>query len=88
MFPVRCYTCNATLAQHHPRFREGRRQGRPIADLLADFGLERVCCRRMFLGHVDNMEEQTRFSNKDAVLDANGTRLLRYVKHSRTVSCD
>lgn len=88
MFPIRCYTCNATVAQHHPYYRKGLHEGKTVEALLAECGIRRMCCRRMFIGYVDNMDDQTRFSNTDCVLDANGTRLLRFVKHVRSVACD
>ena len=88
MFPVRCYTCNSTIGQHFPSFRDARRQGVSVGAYLDEIGLRRLCCRRMFLGHVDNIEDQIKFANKDTVMDANGTRLRRFVKHTRTVVCD
>lgn len=88
MFPVRCYTCNACLAQEHPRFRTLVRAGTTHADALATLAVRRMCCRRMFLGHVDLVEDQVRFPNTDTVLDDAGTTLYRYAPATRVVSCD
>lgn len=87
MFPVRCYTCNAVLAQLHPAYRTRTKDGEHPRDVLADLGVVRMCCRRMFLGHVDLVESQLRHANVDVVLDKGGTVLRRFVPHERTVDC-
>ena len=90
MFPIRCYTSNAALAQLHPRYRDAvHREGRSEADALRALGVERMCCRRMFLGYVELTEDQARFGgNEDAVLDDGGTVLLRRVRATSVVACD
>ena len=47
-----------------------------------------MCCRRMFLGHIDLLEDQLRFPNRDAILDESGTVLKRHAPNPRVVSCD
>ena len=88
MFPVRCYTCNATLAHRHPAYVKGMREGHTAADMLESLGVARMCCRRMFLGHVDLVGQQMHLGNVDVDMDAGGTVLKRYCKGVRTVSTD
>lgn len=85
MFPVRCYTCNAVLAHKYPTYRVRLRDDGAAA-ALAELGVTRMCCRRMFLSHVDLVDGA--YPNVDVVLDDSGTRLRRHVHFARTVSCD
>ena len=87
MFPVRCYTCNALLAHLHPTYRAHARDA-PAGEALRAIGVERMCCRRMFLGHADLLEDQLRHPNVDAVLDDGGTVLQRKAVGTRVVACD
>lgn len=87
-FPVRCYTCNAPLAQKHPRYRDALREGTRASEALQALDVTRSCCRRMFLGHVDLVADQVRHPNVDRALDEGGTVLQRLARAPRTVSCD
>ena len=53
-----------------------------------ELGVERVCCRRMFLGHVDLLEDLVQYPNVDTPIDDNGTVLKREARAVRVVSCD
>ena len=86
MFPIRCYTCNAVLAQHYPSYQQGINRGEHPRALLDRQDVHRLCCRRMFLGFVDHFKLE--YSNTNMTLDQCGTTLLRYVSQERRVSCD
>jgi DNA-directed RNA polymerase subunit N (RpoN/RPB10) len=89
MFPIRCYTCNALLAHKHPAYRDATtRRGVHPRQALAELEVARMCCRRMFLGHVDLLEDQLRHPNVDRVLDEGGTVLRRHAEGERTVACN
>ena len=88
MFPVRCYTCNVVLAQHHPEYSSALARGRHPGETLDALGVKRMCCRRMFLSYVDLYSEQIKYPNTDMVLDEGGSVLRRLCKHERTASCD
>ncbi len=57
MVPVRCFTCGNVIGQHWDTFRERTAAGEPIGKVLTELGLERYCCRRMLLAHVDLLDE-------------------------------
>jgi DNA-directed RNA polymerase subunit N len=57
MVPVRCFTCGAVIGQHWDEFRERTARGEPAGDVLDAIGLDRYCCRRMLLTHVDLLDE-------------------------------
>jgi DNA-directed RNA polymerase subunit N len=88
MFPVRCYTCNTVLGHLYPLFMQHTCDGRPKGDALTDSGVYRICCRRMFLSHVDLISNHLEQSNMDKVLDQGGTKLRRETRSVHTVECD
>lgn len=89
MFPVRCYTCNTVLAHLHPTYKTRvKREAVSSKDALAELNVTRMCCKRMFLGYVDLIEDQIEYPNLDVKLDEGGTTLRRRVYHERVVSCD
>jgi len=55
-FPVRCFTCGAVIGDLYEKYKAGLETNRSAAELLNELGVNRYCCRRMFLGHVDGME--------------------------------
>jgi len=87
MFPIRCYSCNAVLAQHWIFYSTGIQTRHPRS-VLDEINISRMCCRRMFLSHADMTNEQHQFSNVDSSLDSNGTKMYRQVHRDRVYVCD
>ena len=89
MFPVRCYTCNAVVGHMHEEYIALQRTDRERTDVLRQLGIDRLCCRRMFLGHVESLlENQLSYPNSDVVLDRGGTTLYRRSRQAADVDCD
>ena len=88
MFPVRCYTCNTVIGHLHPGYAQQTSRGRDCGDVLTELGVQRLCCRRMFLAHVDLITDHLEHSNVDKVLDKGGTQLRRESRGVHTVSCE
>ena len=55
-FPVRCFTCGAVIGDLYEKYTAGLEANMPTAEVLDGLGVNRYCCRRMFLGHVEGME--------------------------------
>ncbi len=62
MIPVRCFTCGKVVSNVWEEYRERveeRMKSLPkgeqlkVGDILDDLGVERYCCRRMLLSHVE-----------------------------------
>jgi len=54
MVPVRCFTCGSVVGEHWGEFRERTREGDEDPQAVLDeLGVERYCCRRMLVSHVD-----------------------------------
>ncbi|HEX33055.1 MAG TPA: DNA-directed RNA polymerase subunit N [Candidatus Aenigmarchaeota archaeon] len=53
IIPVRCFTCGKPIGHLWKEFKKRVEEGEKPKDVLDDLGLERYCCRAVFLGHVD-----------------------------------
>lgn len=64
MFPVRCFTCGAVIADKYEDYKKKTSNGKEIniEKVLDELGVKRYCCRRMFVSHQDNTKEIVRFS--------------------------
>ncbi|NYZ74907.1 DNA-directed RNA polymerase subunit N [Candidatus Micrarchaeota archaeon] len=57
IIPVRCFSCGKPVAEKYDEYAARTTKGEAPAKVLDDLGVTRYCCRRMFLGHVDLMDE-------------------------------
>ena len=62
MIPVRCWSCGKVIAHVYEQYKEAVETGQDSDKTLDDLGMERYCCRRMFVGHVDLVDEVAPFS--------------------------
>lgn len=61
IIPVRCFSCGKPIAHLWEKFKERVSKGEDPKKVLDDLGLERYCCRAVFLGHVDLLELTSKF---------------------------
>jgi len=61
IIPVRCFSCGKPIAHLWEKFKEAVAKGEDPKKTLDDLGLERYCCRAVFLGHVDLLELVSKF---------------------------
>ena len=68
IIPVRCFTCGKVIGDIYEQFKQryeeykktvdaGEKPKETPKEILDDLGLERYCCRRMILSHVDLISE-------------------------------
>ena len=62
LIPVRCYSCGAVIADRWKEYTALLEQGKTIEASLDEIGLERYCCRRMYVSHVELLKEVVPFS--------------------------
>lgn len=62
LIPVRCWSCGKVIAHKYQEFRDAVDEGADPTKTLNDMGFERYCCRRMFVGHIDLIDEVAPFS--------------------------
>jgi len=56
------FTCGKLIGDKWEEFARRVRQGEDPKQVLDDLGIKRYCCRRMFLSHVDLIDEVLDFS--------------------------
>jgi DNA-directed RNA polymerase subunit N len=52
MIPVRCFTCGKVIASAWEEYKR-RSESEDAGAVLDDLGIDRYCCRRMILSHVE-----------------------------------
>lgn len=57
IIPVRCFTCGRVVASDYEKYKERVAKGEAPRKVMDSLGLERFCCRRMLLTHVDLLHE-------------------------------
>jgi len=60
-FPIRCFTCGAVLADKYEEYSKRVKEGKNPAKVLEELEIDRYCCRRMFLAHVEVMDKIVRY---------------------------
>ena len=54
IIPVRCFTCGKVIGHLWQKYFETfRTSSKKSDDILRELGVERYCCRRMLVSHVD-----------------------------------
>ena len=56
IIPVRCFSCGKPIGHLWDEYKERVANGENSKKVLDDLGLERSCCRAMFLGQTDLVE--------------------------------
>lgn len=59
IIPVRCWSCGKPVSHLWEEFAD--RKNEDTKKVLDSLGLERYCCRAMFLGHVDLLDTAAQF---------------------------
>ena len=61
MMPVRCMTCGKPVAQYWEEFKKRTSSGESPKKVLDEFGVDKYCCRSLFLTHVDMVPKVGKF---------------------------
>ncbi len=62
IIPVRCFSCGKPIAHLWEEFmNKTDNKRKKVKETLDELGLERYCCRTMFMGHVDLLESAAKF---------------------------
>jgi DNA-directed RNA polymerase subunit N len=62
IIPVRCFTCGKVIGQLYEEYSRRTQAGEDPAKVLDQLKLNRYCCRRMFLTHVELIDEVMPFT--------------------------
>jgi len=58
---IRCQSCGRPVAQLWELYLERVKKGEDRKAVMDSLGLQRYCCRALFLGHVDLMDDIAAF---------------------------
>ena len=61
IIPIRCFSCGKPIAHLWEEFKKRTEKGENPKKVLDELGLERYCCRAVFLGHVDLLPLTSKF---------------------------
>ena len=61
MVPIRCFSCGKPVAHLWEQFNKRVEAGEDRKKVMDELGLERYCCRALFLGHVDIIDTVGQF---------------------------
>lgn len=61
IIPVRCFSCGKPIAHLWEDFQKRMKSGEDGKKVLDSLGVRRYCCRALFLGHVDLLEDVSRY---------------------------
>jgi DNA-directed RNA polymerase subunit N len=61
IIPVRCFSCGKPVAHLYEEFKKRTEKGEDPKKVLDELGLERYCCRALFISHVDLLEVTSKF---------------------------
>ena len=61
IIPIRCWSCGKPIGQLWEDFKARLEKGEDRKKVLDELGLERYCCRAIFLGHVDLIDTVAQF---------------------------
>jgi DNA-directed RNA polymerase subunit N len=53
MIPVRCISCGKVVSAYFDEFQQRVDEGENPKEVLDDLGLDKYCCRRMLISHVE-----------------------------------
>lgn len=62
IIPVRCMTCGKVIAHKWDDFNSKLDKGENPAKVLNELGIERYCCRAVFIGHRDILHNINKFT--------------------------
>ncbi len=65
MIPVRCFSCGQVVADKWEEFNERvNKKGEDPEKVLIDLKVERYCCRRMLVSHIDLIDDIMNYGRK------------------------
>ena len=74
IIPVRCFSCGKLVGDKWEPFSKRVAAGEHPKEVLDDVGVDRYCCRRMLLSHVELIDNLLEFHVNKEVVDIRGER--------------
>ncbi len=64
LIPIRCFTCGTLVADKWEEYQKLKAQDKSPEEIFKALDLERFCCRRMLIAHVDLIDDVLKFSRQ------------------------
>ena len=64
-FPIRCFTCGSVIGHLYKPYLELIKQGKSKKESLDELGIDKYCCRRMFISYVNIMDDIIKYDRKE-----------------------
>ncbi len=61
IIPMRCFSCGKPIAHLFEKFKDRVEKGENPKKVLDELGVDRYCCRAVFIGHADLLELISKF---------------------------
>ncbi len=61
LIPIRCFSCGKPIAHLWKQFKERVAAGEDPGKVMDEVGLDRYCCRAMFMGQEDYIDLVNKF---------------------------
>lgn len=61
IIPIRCFSCGKLVAHVYRDYLEAIERGESSEDAFKSLGIERFCCKRMIVSHVDLIDDLLKF---------------------------
>jgi len=61
IIPIRCMTCGKPIGQLWDAYQKELKKGRSAQKVLDELGVDRYCCRSLFLTHRDLIKQTGQF---------------------------
>ena len=61
IIPIRCFSCGKLIAHVYEPYLEYLEKGESSQKAFKELGIERFCCKRMIVSHVDLIDELLKF---------------------------
>jgi DNA-directed RNA polymerase subunit N (RpoN/RPB10) len=64
LIPIRCFTCGGLIADKWEEYQQLKEQDLAPEEIFKKLDIDRYCCRRMLLAHVDLVDDVLKFSRQ------------------------
>ena len=62
IIPIRCFTCGKLIADKWDDYIRLKAENKPADEVFKELGITRFCCKRMFVSHVNLIDDLLSFS--------------------------